>query len=312
MKTKSLIQNLISKSKKGLEIGPSHNPMAPKSEGYQVDILDQASMEELIQSRNRDNLDASRIEHVDYIWNGQPMSQLIGEDKRYQWIIASHVIEHIPDIISFLSECQKLLDDDGILILTVPDKRYCFDYFRSYSMTGDIYQAFLEKRIRQTQANIWNHNAYAARRGSDIGWFPDNEIPPAFVHDLDYSWAETLASQKDDRYRDVHIWNFTPSSFRLILKEINLLGLTDLREHEVINENTNEFIVTLSKSGKGCSLSRLQLCRHIQEEISEPLVRSLVSGKLRSLEEVKLRSPLNKLKSLIKILLRFDTRFSHK
>ena len=38
----------INKAGFGLEIGPSHNPVAPKKEGYNVSIIDHMTKQELL------------------------------------------------------------------------------------------------------------------------------------------------------------------------------------------------------------------------------------------------------------------------
>lgn len=72
----------------GLEIGPSHNPIAPKSAGFRVHTLDHLSRAGLIEKYRTHNVDVDRIEEVDFIWHGQPFAELTGKRKQYDWIIA--------------------------------------------------------------------------------------------------------------------------------------------------------------------------------------------------------------------------------
>lgn len=58
------------KDGKGLEIGPSYNPVAPKREGYDVDILDYTTADELKKKYTALGVDVSKIEPVDFIWRG--------------------------------------------------------------------------------------------------------------------------------------------------------------------------------------------------------------------------------------------------
>jgi hypothetical protein len=44
------IKSLFDVNKFGLEIGPSFNPIVPKSEGYNVEILDHLNRDQLIQN----------------------------------------------------------------------------------------------------------------------------------------------------------------------------------------------------------------------------------------------------------------------
>lgn len=61
----------IKKSDLGLEIGPSHNPCAPKSQGYNCEVVDHLSKEELINKYRKHNVNINSIEDVDYIWKGR-------------------------------------------------------------------------------------------------------------------------------------------------------------------------------------------------------------------------------------------------
>ena len=67
----------------GLEIGPSHDPLAPKSEGYKVHVIDHASREELLVKYQPHNVPLDRIEEVDFVWRGQTYLELTGRPKYY-------------------------------------------------------------------------------------------------------------------------------------------------------------------------------------------------------------------------------------
>lgn len=101
--------SLITKKGIGLEIGPSHNPLAPKSDGYSVHILDHLNADELKKKYAQHGVNLDLIEEVDFVWSGQSLPSLIGSSECYDYIIASHVIEHIPDLISFFQSCEVLL-----------------------------------------------------------------------------------------------------------------------------------------------------------------------------------------------------------
>lgn len=52
------------------------------------------------------------------------------------WVIASHVVEHVPDVIGWLSDIAEVLLNDGRLVLVVPDMRYTFDIHRHQTTSG--------------------------------------------------------------------------------------------------------------------------------------------------------------------------------
>ena len=84
------------------------------------------------------NVAIDRIEEVDYIWRGERLDELVQSRHCYDWVIASHVIEHVPDIVSFLIGSEQVLKPGGVLSLVIPDKRLCFDHFRPLSTTGEM------------------------------------------------------------------------------------------------------------------------------------------------------------------------------
>ena len=239
--------SLLQRDGLGLEIGPSHKPIAPKRAGYNVEIVDHLSADELKKKYTGHNVNLDNIEEVDYVWSGQPLSELIGTTNKYDWIIASHVIEHIPDVISFLQECQKILKQTGYLSLIIPDKRYCFDYFQPVSTTGSFLDAYHEKRTKPSPGQVFDHFANFCKLKGQIAWSPKKKGELTLVHDLDdikNQYNKTCQGE----YVDTHCWRFTPESFRLFLSDIKALGLVDFSIAESYDTDDFEFFVTLGKA----------------------------------------------------------------
>ena len=94
-----IVFHLLDKKGLGLEIGPSHNPIASKKNGFNVHILDHASATELRNKYQGHGVNLDNIEEVDFVWHGEALQGLIGKTGCYDWIIASHVIEHVPDLV---------------------------------------------------------------------------------------------------------------------------------------------------------------------------------------------------------------------
>ena len=138
MNNKDKVFAHIDKSGLGLEIGPSYNPLAPKKEGYNVHIIDHMSRDLLIEKYKGHHVSLENIEEVDFVWSGENFEYLTGKSKYYDYIIASHVIEHTPNLIGFLLNCDSVLKNNGVVSLVIPDKRYCFDYFRPISGISKI------------------------------------------------------------------------------------------------------------------------------------------------------------------------------
>lgn len=277
-KNKSLVKEtregyvfkLIDKAGIGLEIGPSHNPLAPKSSGLNIEIVDHLTAEELKEKYKSHGVNIENIEHVDYVWRGEPLAELIGGAERYDYIIASHVIEHIPDPISFLQNCEKLLKPNGVLSLVIPDKRYCFDYFQPLSFTGSFIDAFWEKRVRPSSGQILDHYSNASTRNGQIAWSNMDELPDAdqIAHQLSTAISFYEQSMKSESYIDVHCWRFTPESYELVMGDFVELGLTNFQINYLSSTNGCEFYVSMKKHNSECDFrganSRIDLLKSIK------------------------------------------------
>jgi 2-polyprenyl-3-methyl-5-hydroxy-6-metoxy-1,4-benzoquinol methylase len=161
-----ILRSWLERGGLGLEIGPLHAPIAPKRDGWHVETLDHADTETLrTRYRQSPDVDETAIEDVDYVSDGRPLPDVIGVRSRYDWIIASHVAEHVPDLLGFLLDCDAILKPGGRLVIALPDKRQCFDALRPVSTTGDVLQAHLERRTRPSPGVGFNFVA----RSMDLG-----------------------------------------------------------------------------------------------------------------------------------------------
>ncbi len=256
----------------GIEIGPSHNPLAPKREGFQVHIIDHLSREKLVEKYTSHNVNLDNIEEVDFIWNGESYVELIGKAKHYDWIISSHTIEHAPDLIGFLNNCADVLKDDGVISLAIPDKRYCFDHFRPISGLGSVVDAHFQKKTIHSPGLIAEYFLNVVAKGDHIAWHAAHEGDYRLIHTLDEAKAHMALVTQQQSYVDVHAWCFVPSSFRLLIHDLFSLGLISLKEADFLPTEGCEFYVNLSKSGPGVQSSRLELLAAITHEVALPAV----------------------------------------
>ncbi len=262
---------LVNRQGLGLEIGPSHNPIASKKQGFNVHILDHASAEELRAKYTGHGVNLDNIEEVDFIWRGEPLGALIGRRHCYDWIIASHVIEHIPDLVSFFEECEWLLKEDGVLSLIIPDKRYCFDYVNGTTSTGELLDAFEQKRTRPSPGKVFDHYAGATKRNGHIAWDSQAEGPIEFVHQFAEAMEQWQRARTTDQYIDVHNWRFTPASFRVLLNDLRALKLVQFEIKAEFNTSGCEFFVTLGRSNTAPSSDRMSIVqRYLDETPSQP------------------------------------------
>jgi SAM-dependent methyltransferase len=235
----------------GLEIGPSHSPVLKKSMGYDVRILDHLNRDELIEKYRKLGVKEDallNIDYVDYVWDGRPISDVIGDQNCFDYIIASHVIEHTPDLVSFLKECELLLKVGGVLSLVVPDKRCCFDRLRPLTSTGDVVDAFVQKRIRPSIAAVFDHFSLASFKRGAHTWPANLTDKPVIVSTFSDVQDMMDVACNSTEYIDIHNWVFVLDSFRVIIKHLNMLGYINLSEIFISDTEDFEFFIHLQKS----------------------------------------------------------------
>lgn len=259
----------INKSGYGIEIGPSHAPIAPKKEGYLVDIIDHMSQAELLVKYADHGINLDNIEEVDYVWTGQTYEQLTQNPKHYDWIIASHVIEHAPDLIDFLNNCDAVLKNEGVLSLVIPDKRYCFDHFRPITGIAKIIDSHVSKNKIHSAGTVAEYYLNVVSKAGDIGWHAHTGGEYKLVHTLQETRENMDKVQLDKSYIDVHAWCFVPHSFRLLIHDLNALGLIALKEVEFQPTDGYEFYITLGRQGHSPPLSRLEMLEKIALEVQD-------------------------------------------
>ncbi len=262
MSREGKILSEIDRDGNGLEVGPSYNPIAPKKQGFNVKVLDHACADELRKKyKGIPHVNIDNIEEVDFVWSGQSYLEIIGETECYDWIIASHVIEHIPNMILFFQECEALLKPNGILSLAIPDKRYCFDYYLPVSTTGNLLDAWTEKRTRPTAGQAFDYTADNAKCDGKTSSRHESEVAGMISLCNEFSSAKDLwrRASSSNEYIDVHCWRFTPASFRLILMDLKELGLINLNMKSEFDTSGIEFFVSLCKDAdKRIHRDRLQ------------------------------------------------------
>jgi SAM-dependent methyltransferase len=227
----------------GLEIGGGYNPLLDAANVRLADHLDQEGLREKYAAQG---VDVSRIRPVDYVWTGQPLPELIRET--FDWVAASHVIEHIPDVIGFLQGCEKILKPGGTLTLVVPDRRFTFDYYRPPSSLSAIIDAHLERRVKPSIGAITEQYRYHCATSHGFTWDKRIDEKPTLYGDAS---APKLAENAAGQYVDGHVWVFTPNHFRVLMLDLFELGYTRLRERAFFPTVGFEFYVQLALDGPG-------------------------------------------------------------
>jgi 2-polyprenyl-3-methyl-5-hydroxy-6-metoxy-1,4-benzoquinol methylase len=143
----ALLAGLQITTARGLEIGPLTAAVISKEEGN-VEYIDHLSTEELREKyAAQDGIDVNKIPIMDHVLEeGRLPRHLIGGG--YDYIVASHVFEHLPNPLGWLRDCAAILRSAGCLSLVIPDKRFTFDLTRSLTTMAELIESdLLDQRI---------------------------------------------------------------------------------------------------------------------------------------------------------------------
>lgn len=266
----------------GLEIGPSYNPTAPKSGGYDIRVLDHTDRQGLVDKYRALGLAEeaiARIEDVDYVWEGEPLRKTISSGEEFDYVVASHVVEHSVDLIGFLNQCAEILTESGTLVLVVPDQRYCFDHFRPLTSAGQAVEGHLFPRIVHGPASFIDTHLYTVRRYGADAWHPGDSDGIALVPCRWEGVGNTVSYvMPQDTYIDIHRWVFTPASFELLMRDLRHLGYLDLVLDGIDSPGGFEFRATMRLphsndptpgSGDVSDAHRWELLKRIESEQAE-------------------------------------------
>lgn len=250
------------RQKQGIEIAPFFNPAVPKSDGYNVLVLDISTTAELKErARTSDHIPNERvdeIEDVDIVGDASGLADLLKAariDGDIHYIISSHNFEHLPNPIKFLRGCAEVLPEGGIVSMAIPDYRACFDHFRFPTRLSDWMRAYRQdisapdpdtildyvsnKSTYQEDGDV--HNSCALQSSDPDRFVPDRSLNKA------YELYRTQL-QPDPVYVDVHCTVSFGATFELMVRDLAQLGLLDLEVVDVTETLAHEYFVHLRKT----------------------------------------------------------------
>ena len=254
---KEWLRQKARKKDKILEISPGLDPICRKEDYpdvYYIDVYEEDYLE--TRASNTPGLDVNmgengilKVAKLDMIMGKKSFRDTINDFgfNHADIITSSHVFEHIPDPIEFLKVSSEIINDDGQVIMLVPDKRFSFDLYRPVTTFGEWYEAYIEHRTinslrSRVDVGLYNasHNERGAWARSD---FYRATINPEYAN-IKNKFKEYIDAKE---YFDCHASVMTPESLHLNLIECFLLELIDLNVVE-IKSFENDIGVILKKT----------------------------------------------------------------
>jgi len=225
---------------RGLEIGPLNSPLVARDEAdiRYVDVHDRAGLQDAY--RSHENFPLEQIEEPDFVLLGRDgMRSLpaVAGACTYDWVVASHVIEHVPDLVTWLHEVAEVLTDDGVLVLAVPDRRFSFDVDRDTTTVGEMLLAHRSRDQRPSVRAVYDHFSRCMHIDPAHVW--RHQAPGPRMYDLEFVLGQ-VAESESGTYVDCHVWVWTPAGFVEQLADLAAMGLTDLVVERVVDTAFDE------------------------------------------------------------------------
>jgi len=212
---------------RGIEIAPYFNPMIDrtKHDVFYVDCIDNDE----IQRKASENPGAKgrHVPLIDAVWApDKRLAECVG-GRRFDYAVASHVMEHVPNPLGWLGEILECVEVGGRVAIMLPRRTKSMDYYRQNTTFGQVVGWSIEKPTRPTPTQVMDFLSQAFHhRGEEL----EESSMPLFAaaerhySDLDaLNYANFVWEQK--HYLDVHCSVWTPESFAEIFGRLLGVGL---------------------------------------------------------------------------------------
>ena len=219
-----------------LEVSPLHSPLLRQgSTNFNIDVR---TRDELVKYYEMSDDMVASVPQVHFKWSGQPYIDVVG-DLCFKRIVASHVIEHVPDLLAWFNSLHDVLAGGGEVRLFVPDMRFIFDHRRRPTLIHEVIGAHFEHRTRPSFETVVEHmyaaTIYGNRKEVPHEYWAQPPRPIATdVEAYDMAALKQVVSDANQRfagteYIDGHVWKWTPASFAAQMAALHELGLLKLR-----------------------------------------------------------------------------------
>ena len=255
----------ISKKSRGLEFGPSYRPTFPKRDGWRSQSVDHASRTELVQ-KYFSELEPyphliEQIEEVDFIFDGDVNDDISVLPQSLDYVVACHVLEHVPDLLNFLRDVASLLKNGGYFFLAIPSRSLCFDFYRPLSTLGDVIACHLAPDIyarkafidsRYFHANLYGKSAWTSEELTQET--EEKPQPTSNEEDIGPLLKEYFSNEpRGMEYIDFHRWVFEEATLSDILEKLRQARLSEFNIVETAKGVGCEFLMVLKKEPKKSS-----------------------------------------------------------
>lgn len=166
----------------------------------------------------------------------------------FDYVVSSHVLEHIPDFVGFFKSAETVLKPGGDLVMIVPDKRYTFDILREPSSIEQIERAHELQLVHPSRDMIRDFFTLIDHAATaEVLWAGVHRPKPTFSREQ----VEERLSQTNPETIDLHCWVFTPATIWTLLDYVCEVHAPSLSIVDVSDtpHGSIEFLIHMRKRG---------------------------------------------------------------
>lgn len=187
----------------GLEIGALHRPMWVP-DGVRMSYADSCTAEDLARLWSPE-VDGHQVAPVDFVTDATTLHGV--EDERFDFVIASHVVEHLEDPVRCLRNLARVTRPGGCVFLALPDRRATFDAPRPPTPIAHVLRDYLGDPAGSRRAHYTEWVALVEKLSGDAA-------------------ARRVQDLESTRY-PIHFHVWSPEEFSALLHELRgSVGLT--------------------------------------------------------------------------------------
>lgn len=288
------IRNKLVKQKdRVLEFGPLTRPIILKNENSNVFFADIRSTDEIKKLYTSNEylkstglkVDVDSIVGIDYVVKDSYKNTFDKVDK-FDAVILSHVIEHMPDILGFFKDISHVISNKGKLIIIYPDARYCFDRFRNGTSFVDAYE--VHKNPKSSSNRVLDFVYNVIDNNDPKKFWGDKEqvslLPKNNFNDAIHAYRQ---AQDDILPDDTHFWPFADYQLIKFFYDADRAGMLDFEIDEFYptQHDTQECMVVLKpKTSKNVSREKyvkaLKLCDPLTRMVNDQVIIANLEEKL--------------------------------
>jgi SAM-dependent methyltransferase len=193
----------------GLELGPGQTPF-PAGPGTSVRVVDRWAPEE-----NRDvfadwGLEGAAFVAPDIVADLNTDRLRAVADASQDFVICSHVLEHVADPIGLLADVHRVLRPGGVAMIYLPDRRRTYDRYRDGTTLAHLVE---EHAAGVTEVD----DEHLLDFLTNVAWSPDSSPPLTRGLPMGDTPEERRATLDRWRRYSVHVHCWTAEEFLPVL-----------------------------------------------------------------------------------------------